>query len=144
MNFHSGFPHILCPNNQKAFITLEGTEENDVMSKSEHLANQQKTSRMSKRGTLTQSNQKLLQSKSPKPNNLSKISDDKQKSGDGLNYKSIFLATAEFLLKYNAFTVSILFLFSRGLGFKCWNEKRTRRNWFSEKLYLVDVLIYYV
>lgn len=81
------------------------------MSKSEHLANQQKTSRMSKRGTLTQSNQKLLPSKSPKPNNLSKISDDKQKSALEMpNYKSIFLVTAEFLLKYNAFTVNTRFL----------------------------------
>lgn len=80
------------------------------MSKSEHLANQQKTSRMSKRGTLTQSNQKLLPSKSPKPNNLSKISDDKHKSALEMpNYKSIFLVTAEFLLKYNAFTVHFSF-----------------------------------
>lgn len=44
------------------------------MSKSEHQLNLQKTSRLSKRGTITGSNTKMLPAKSPKPVNLSKLS----------------------------------------------------------------------
>jgi len=52
---------------------LAEAEETDVMSKSENQANLVKQSRLSKRGTITASNQKLLPAKSPKPN-LSKKS----------------------------------------------------------------------
>lgn len=82
----------------------EGNEDNDIMSKSEHTANKENRSRLSKRGTITQSTQKLLPSKSPKPNNLSKISDITKKELEMPSYKSIFIVTADFLLKYNAFT----------------------------------------
>ena len=64
----SAGPSLLFQLNLKKLIfCIENFEENDVMSKSENVANQQKISRASKRNTITQSGSKLLPAKSPKP-----------------------------------------------------------------------------
>ncbi len=74
------------------------------MSKSEHVANHQKASRLSKRGTITQSHKLLV--KSPKPQNSTAKTGDLSSHKEKIcEHKSIFILTAEFLIKHNAFSV---------------------------------------
>jgi hypothetical protein len=91
-------------------IKTEGTIEEDNVSKADNLPK----SRTSKRGTITQLPKQLNTSKSPKLGASAKNLENqsvllKEKinvTNDSIINKSVFLKTAKFLIKHNAFSVN--------------------------------------